>query len=124
MIKSINDNKKYYLSAVDIFLILLHIVLICYVPFIINYILNTATQEDYISYFVLIELIGHSIALFGLLVNLAHIILLNVSEYKEVKYYNMDKNDICFNEINDKEKINKHYIDKQFLTDEIIKNAN
>lgn len=61
MIKSINDNKKYYLSAVDIFLILLHIVLICYVPFIINYILNTATQEDYTSYFVLIELIGHAI---------------------------------------------------------------
>lgn len=124
MIKSINDNKKYYLSAVDIFLILLHIVLICYVPFIINYILNTATQEDYTSYFVLIELIGHSIALFGLLVNLAHIILLNISEYKEVKYYNMDKNAICFNEINYKKKINKHYIDKQFLTDEIIKNAN
>lgn len=55
MIKSINDNKKYYLSAVDIFLILLHIVLICYIPFIINYILNTATQEDYTSYFVLID---------------------------------------------------------------------
>lgn len=124
MIKNINDNKKYYLSAVDIFLILLHIVLICYIPFIINYILNTATQEDYTSYFVLIELIGHSIALFGLLVNLAHIILLNISEYKEVKYYNMDKNAICFNKINDKKKINKHYIDKQFLTDEIIKNAN
>ena len=124
MIKNINDNKKYYLSAVDIFLILLHIVLIYYIPFIINYILNTATQEDYTSYFVLIELIGHSIALFGLFVNLAHIILLNISEYKEVKYYNMDKNAICFNEINDKKKINKHYIDKQFLTDEIIKNAN
>ena len=124
MIKNINDNKKYYLSAIDIFLILLHIVLICYIPFIINYILNTATQEDYTSYFVLIELIGHSIALFGLLVNLAHIILLNISEYKEVKYYNMDKNAICFNEINYKKKINKHYIDKQFLTDEIIKNAN
>lgn len=124
MIKTINDNKKYYLSAVDIFLILLHIVLICYIPFIINYILNTATQEDYTSYFVSIELIGHSIALFGLLVNLAHIILLNISEYKEVKYYNMDKNAICFNEIIDKKKINKHYIDKQFLTDEIIKNAN
>lgn len=124
MIKTINDNKKYYLSAVDIFLILLHITLICYIPFVINYILNTATQEDYTSYFVLIELIGHSIALFGLLVNLAHIILLNISEYKEVKYYNMDKNAICFNEIIDKKKINKHYIDKQFLTDEIIKNAN
>lgn len=124
MIKTINDNKKYYLSAVDIFLILLHIALICYIPFVINYILNTATQEDYTSYFVLIELIGHSIALFGLLINLAHIILLNISEYKEIKYYNMDKNAICFNEIIDKKKINKHYIDKQFLTDEIIKNAN
>lgn len=124
MIKAKDDNKKYYLSAIDIFLTLVHIVLICYIPYAINYILNTATENDYLSYFVLIEMVGYSIALLGLLINLGHIIMLNISEYKDVKKYNMNKNAICFDEVNDNGKISKHYVDKKYLTDEIVKNAN